>query len=576
VSGSSPSERDGDRARVSEAARADAGLLAASAPPTEAEVDDPTVPATPAPRSRERAGRGAFFVAAGIFLSRIAGLVRGRVLAHFLGVSDAADAFTVALRAPNILQNLLGEGALSASFIPVYAALVRRGEREEAGRLAGGVGALLALAVALLVLVGVLAAPWLVPLFYPRYGPEKQALVIHLVRILFPGAGVMVMSAWCLGILNSHGKFLLSYSAPVIWNAAIVAAVVASGRGGGSQADIAAAAAWGSVAGSVLQVLVQLPSVLSLVQGLRPAIRAAGPGVRTVAGNFLPAFMSRGVVQISAYFDQIIAGLVSSGAAAALGFAQQIYTLPVSLFGMSISAAELPEMSADAGATSEAALGKLRARLVAGLRRMAYFVVPSAVAFLALGDVIAGALFQTGSFRRDDARFVWAILAGSAVGLLAATMARLYSSTFYALRDTRTPVRFAVARVALSIALGYFAALHLPRILGVDPKWGMGGLALASSVAGWLEYELLRRSLGRRIGGGGLPPGYAATLWGISAAAALAGFGVKQLLPPLHPIIAAAFVLGTFGVVYVVGTVAARLPEADVLVGRVTRRFRRR
>ena len=548
---------------------------AVAAPPTEAEIDDAT-PSAGVTAASSRGGRGALLVGAGIFVSRIAGLVRGRVLAHYLGIEDAADAFTAAVRAPNFLQNLLGEGALSASFIPVYAAHTNRGEHEEAGRVAGGVAALLALAVSVLVLVGVLIAPWLVALFFGKFGPEKQALTVHLIRILFPGTGFLVMSAWCLGILNSHRRFFLSYAAPVIWNAAIIAALVAGGVRGLPQYSIAVYAAWGSLIGSALQVLVQLPSVLGLVKGLRFGIAAAGSGLRTVTTNFLPALLSRGVVQLSAWFDQIIAARVSEGALAALGFAQQIYTLPVSLFGIAISAAELPAMSGVAHGTDDTVFPKLRARLVSSLRRMAYYVIPSAVAFVVLGDVIVGALFQTGSFDRQSTQLVWAILAASGVGLLAATMGRLYSSTFYALRDTRTPVRFAATRVALSIVIGYIAAVPLPRLLGIDPKWGVSGLALASALAGWVEFALLRSALQRRVGEASLPRGYAITVWAIAAAAALAGFGVKQVLPRQHPIIAAAFVLGTFGVVYVVGTVVARVPEADLLVGRVTRRFRRR
>src|SRR6202040_3195045 len=169
-----------------------------------------------------RTGHSAFLVAAGILCSRLAGLVRLRVFAYYFGQqSDAADAFNAAFRIPNFLQNLFGEGALSASFIPVYASLVARGERREADRVAGAVGAILALVVSALVLVGVLAAPLLIAAIAPGFTGGKRALTIVIVRILFPGAGLLVLSAWCLGVLNSHGRFLLSYSAPVVWNAAM-------------------------------------------------------------------------------------------------------------------------------------------------------------------------------------------------------------------------------------------------------------------------------------------------------------------------------------------------------------------
>ena len=162
----------------------------------------------------------------------------------------------------------------------------------------------------------------------------------------------------------------------------------------------------------------------------------------------MPVFISRGVVQVSAYIDALLASLLPTGAVTGLANAQLLYTLPVSLFGMSIAAAELPAMSGVA--TSTRRTEALRRRLDAGLRQIAFFVVPSAMAFLALGDVVAAALLQTGRFRHEDAVYVWGILAGSAVGLLASTLGRLYSSTYYALRDTRTPLRYALVRVVLT------------------------------------------------------------------------------------------------------------------------------
>jgi putative peptidoglycan lipid II flippase len=172
-----------------------------------------------------RAGskRHALLVAAGILLSRIAGLVRERVFAHYFGNSDAADAFKAAFRIPNFLQNMFGEGVLSASFIPVYASLLARKDDEEARRTAGAVAAILALTTSLIVLLGVLTTPYLINAIAGGFSGEKRELTIRLVRILFPSAGLLVFSAWCLGVLNSHRRFFLSYSAPVVWNAAMIA-----------------------------------------------------------------------------------------------------------------------------------------------------------------------------------------------------------------------------------------------------------------------------------------------------------------------------------------------------------------
>jgi len=529
---------------------------------------NPAPAAAGAPRTRARGA--AALVALGILLSRIAGLVRQRVFAHYFANSAAAGAFTAALRIPNFLQNLFGEGALSASFIPVYAGLLARADDEEAGRVAGAIGALLALSMAALVLVGVLGTPWLVDFIAPGFEGGTRALTIRLVRILFPGVGLLVLSAWCLGILNSHRQFFLSYAAPVVWNAAMIAALVAFGSGS-NQEQLAVALAWGAVVGSVLQFAVQVPAVLRLATRLRPALDTTSVHVRTVLRNFLPAFVSRGVVQISAFVDSILASLISASAVAALGYAQPIYTLPVSLFGLSVSAAELPAMASAVGSEGEIA-AHLRRRLNDGLQRISFFVVPSATALFALGDVIAGALYQTGRFGRADAEWVWGILAGSAIGLLASTLGRLYSSAYYALRDTRTPLRFAFVRVALTTALGYALAVAVPPALGLDPKWGVAGLTASAGVAGWVEFVLLRRSMNARIGATGVRPRHAAVLWAAAGAAAAAAWAVKLALGPRHPLISAGATLGVYALVYGGITSASGVREARLVLARLTRR----
>ncbi len=508
-------------------------------------------------------------VAAGIFLSRIFGLLRQRALAHYLGLSAQADAFSQAFRIPNVLQNLLGEGVLSAAFIPVYARLRAEGRDAEAGRVADAVFGLLAVLTAVLVLIGVLAAGPITAVIAPGFQDAKRELTVRLVRLLFPGAGILVLSAWCLGVLNSHRRFLLSYSAPVIWNLAIIVTLVAT-AGGKDQDTIAMAAAVGSVIGSVLQFGVQLPVVLRLLQGLRPSIDTASTHVRTVLANTLPVVLGRGVVQISAYVDSIIASLLGNGPVAAIQTAQVLYTLPVSLFGMSVSAAELPAMSSATGNPAEVT-ALLRDRLQSGLNRIAFFVVPSAVAFLALGDVIAAALFQTGRFTAADSTYVWAILAGSALGLLAVTMGRLYSSAYYALRDTRTPLRFAVVRVALNTTLGLLAAIPLPALLGVAPKWGAAGLTAAAGFAGWVEFLLLKRGLRDRLGQTGLSLGDLARLCAAALAAAALAFLVRVALPDLQPVLRAVVVLLPFGVSYLTLTYLLGIPEPRALLRRLGR-----
>jgi putative peptidoglycan lipid II flippase len=519
-------------------------------------------------------GRSAFLVAAAILLSRISGLVRERVFAGFFGIGAVADAFRAALKIPNALQTLFGEGVLSASFIPVYAKLVAHGDREEAGRVAGAVFSLLALATSILVLAGVLATPWLIDLIAPGFTGETRRLTIQLVRIFFPGIGLVVLSAWCLGILNSHGKFFLAYVTSVLWNAAQITVMLAFG----SRRDLpnlAVYTAWASVLGNAMQFLVQIPPVLKLAPDLRLFFRSLGENVRVVLRNFVPVFISRGVVQLSGFVDQILASYLPTSAVAGLSAAQTIYLLPVSLFGMSVSVAELPAMSSALGSDAEIA-SVLRQRIMASTRRIAFFVVPSAAVFLTLGDIIAGAIYQTGKFTHANTLYVWGILAGSSVGLVAQTVGRLYSSAYWALRDTRTPLRFAVFRVALTTVLGCLCALPrkaplLPTLFGLDPLWGAAGLSASAGFAAWLEFVLLRRGMNRRIGRSEFPHSYFARLWAAAAISAAFAWGIKLATHAQDPKMAGVVILIPFGLAYLGLTAVMGIDQAASTARRLLR-----
>jgi putative peptidoglycan lipid II flippase len=535
----------------------------------------PAVAADPtAPRS---SGRSSALIAAGIFLSRLLGLLRQKLIAHYLGAGWVSDAFNGSFRLTNFIQNLFGEGVLSASFIPVYAKALADGNEEEADRIAGAVGAILALVVSVLVVFGILGAPLFVTLFVGGFKGETRELAIRLTRILFPGAGVFVLSAWCLGILNSHRKFFLSYVAPVFWNVAMIAALAiygprSIGAGFPGEVDLAVVLGWASVIGAILQMGVQLPTVFSVLAHFVPRLDFSFGPVREVVRNFIPAFVSRGVVQISITIDTQIASFIADkGVVTLLQNATTIYMLPISLFAMTVSAAELPEMSRDSGVDA-AAFERLRARLNAALPRVAFFVVPSAIALLVLGKAITAVLLQGGRFTEEMTLRTWAILAGSAVGLLASALGRLYSSTFYALRDTRTPLWFAVARVCLTGILGYLFAFPLPRLLGLPAWTGAAGLTASAGIAGWVEFYLLRRAITARIGRTSLPPGVLLRLWTAGLTAGAAGFGVMNLLGTSHHMVRGLASLSTFAVVYGVAAVALGIPEAKAIVARVRRR----
>jgi putative peptidoglycan lipid II flippase len=519
----------------------------------------------------------AIAVAIGILLSRITGLVRERVFAYYLGNSDAAGAFRAALRIPNLLQNLFGEGVLSASFIPVYAKLLAEGREEEAGLAASVVLSLLVAVTALLVIIGVTLSRPLIEILAPGFHGAVRELTIRMVAIMFPGTGLLVLSAWCLGVLNSHRKFFLSYVAPVFWNLAIIAMLVGIGgyylaNGHRSQERLVIWVAWSTVIGAVLQWGVQFPRALKLNRAFTFSLNTRTEPVQKIITNFVPAVVTRGVVQLSAYIDQVLASYLGAASVAAMAYSQTIYTLPVSLFGMAISAAALTDMSRATG-TKEEIVKALGIRLTAGSRKMAFLVIPSAVAFIVLGDVVTATLFQTGHFGRSDTRFVWFILAGSAIGLVATTQSRLFISAFWSLGNTKTPLRIACFRVALTALLGCGAVFPLRTILGFGIIQCTAALTASAGIAGWIEFLLFRYSLASDVGRFSIGGRMIMALWGISIMAAAMAFGVKLLMPGPHVVIRGVTVLGIYGMLYVGVATAAGIPEASEAIRTMRRYF---
>ena len=532
---------------------------------------------------------GSTLVAGGIGLSRIAGLLREMVSSRVLGLSGAADAFATAARIPNLLQNLLGEGVLSASFVPVYSQLLDGDDEAEANRVAGAIGAILLVVTGLAVLVLVLAARPVTAVLAPGLGNETFELAVNLTRIMAVGVGFLVMSAWCLGILNSHRNFFLPYAAPIVWNAAqIVAALFIWWRGWPLE-DAARGLAIAVTVGGVLQLLVQLPTVHRLARGLRFRPDNHHSAVKEIRRRFAPAVLGRGVVQLSAYLDLFLATFLAAGAVAALFKAQMLYTLPVSLFAMSVAAAELPEMSR-IGNDPEALIARTRR----SLDRIAFWMLLAAFVLIAAGDLVVGVLFQGGEFDATDGVLVWFILAAYAVGLPAIGASRLLQNTCYAVGDTRGPARIAAIRVAVAAAIGLFVMFPLDRVLvGPDGLLGLGdilafgpldargaggpvrlgamGLALGSAVGAWVELTLLSALVGRKVPGITDPR---QSLVGPAMAAAGAFVltaAVKILAAPLPLLLEAALV----GVValgaYVILCFRTGVRDADLILRPVRR-----
>lgn len=489
------------------------------------------------------------------------GFVRERVFAHYFGNDTIpADAFRIALRIPNTIRNLLGEGTLSASFIPVYAALNEREDKGAARAVAGAVLGLVLLATGVLAVLGIVFAPAITTVIAAGFDAPRRELTITLVRILFPMTGLMVVSAWCLGVLNTHRRFFLPYAAPAMWNIAGIAAMIGGAVWYVNRAlpvdaqlhQLALALAWGTVAGSLLQIAVQLPACWRLLHGIPIRTSFAPEGVRDVVRALLPVVVGAGAAQLSGLVDALLSTLTGHGGTSTLGYAQLVQVLPVSLFGASVNAVALPDLSREA--VSADANQLLRTRVAMGFRRIAYFVLPSAVAFITLGTVLAAAIFQTGRFEARDSHLVGVVLAAYGVGLLGQASVKLFASGFYAMRDTRTPVTIAISCLFLA-GISAFALL----------RWlGPAGIALGSSIGWSVSLFFHVRDLNKRIGRILHGPDwrcFGASLVGAVAAGG-AGVVIAHLAAGLTPIPLALAAFAMFGAVYGGVTILLRHPDA--------------
>jgi putative peptidoglycan lipid II flippase len=465
-------------------------------------------------------GDAAASVGAGILLSRITGLARDVSVAAFLGTGLLADAYWAAIKIPNIIRNLLGEGTLSAAFVPVYSEVL---EREGPGapgpaRLASSMLGLVLAVAALLSALGVILAPWITQTVMFGALADTRNVTTELVRILFPMSGVLILGAWCLGVLNSHGRFFLPFVAPTLWNLAQIGGLFLA-RAMGSE-DLAHALAWSALAGSLLQIGVQLPIARRLGGTLRPAWDWSWEPVRRVARNSLPVISSQGIFQISTLVDISLATLVGTSAMSALGYSQRLIYLPISLFGVSVAAASLPDMSREA--TAE----RLRPRLANGFFRILFFVLPAAAFLILFGDLVVRVVYQRA-----------AVLGTYALGLVASSSLKLFASGFHALQDTRTPMK--LAAIAVTTGVGTAIALTFTirsRLEAPYAAYAAIGIVLGGVLGSWLNLALLWRSLVSRIGRFFDQRALRATFRLVAATAAAAGTAAatrRVLLPYL-------------------------------------------
>jgi putative peptidoglycan lipid II flippase len=495
-------------------------------------------------------GRSAFVVGAGILLSRVTGLLRNTVFAYWFGVSAVTDAYNAAFKIPNAVRNLLGEGTMSASFVPVYGGLLARGALREARALANAMLGLLLVAVSVLTLLGIAAAPLLTTALAPGFSGETRELTTRLTRVLFPMSGVMVLSGWCLGVQNAHRRFFWSYASAAMWSLAQVALLLVGGPRAADASQLAFWLAWATLAGALLQVGAQMPEVLRLAGPIRPTLNRAVSGVMQTLRNVVPVVTALGAVQVSSFIDLQIASFLPAGATSNIANANTIALLPVSLFGVSVAAAALPEFSRDSGTL---AMDALLERLRGGWQRILFYIIPSVLVFVTLGDYVVGLLYRGGAFTAADQRNVHVVLAAFALGLGSFASVKLLASCYYALQDYRTPLRASVTSIIVSAVASI--AIAIP--LRASP-YAAAGIALGTSLGSYANLSMLLRGLRRRLGTIYTPAMVLGTRRIVMASMVATAVGLggaalqKHYLPTLHPRLAGVPVLGVYALTYLV------------------------
>jgi putative peptidoglycan lipid II flippase len=515
--------------------------------------------------SEASGSRSAFVVFAGILISRLLGLVRTTLVARYFGMGREVDAFNAAIKIPGMVRNLLGEGTLSASFVPVYSRLLAKADERGARALAAAVLGFLLAGVSLLTLAGIVAAPWLTAVFAPGFDATLSDLTTRLTRVLFPMTGLMVISGWCLGVQNSHRRFFWSYASAALWSVAQIVLLLWWGGRASSLVELAWWLAWATLAGSVLQVAAQLPEVVRLVGVLRPTLDRSADGVVQTLRNIGPVILALGVVQISTLIDLQIASFLPSGAVTSMSNANLIALLPVSLFGVSVAAASLPEFSRDTGSARD---GALLERLRGGWQRILFYIVPCALVFIAYGDLCVGILLRYGRFGAPEQQAVRLVLGAFAIGLIGFSSVKLLASAYYALQDYRTPLRASLSSLVVSAV----ASIGLAYPLRHGP-WGAAAIALGSSLGSFVNLAVLVRGLHQRLGALYTPGMWTGTSR-IAAAAVIAtgvAWPLRWLLRDTHPMVGAPPVFAAFGVCYLVVAWLMGSREAARLLRRAPR-----
>ena len=433
-----------------------------------------------------RITKAAGTVGAATLLSRILGFIRDVVVAWFFGAGLAADAFFMAFTIPNLLRRLFAEGSLTISFVPVFTECLFKRGREEAFRLARSAWWLLTLVLAAVALLGVLFAPLIVKLIAGGFlsSPEKFDLTVLLTRIMFPYIFFISLVALAMGILNALGHFAAPALAPVLLNLTMIASVLLLSP---HLAQPSKGLAIGVIIGGVLQLALQIPFMVRNGFHLLVGSPLYHPAIKRIALLMVPAIFGAAVYQMNIVVSRLLASHLPEGSVSYLYYADRLVQFPLGIFAIAVATAVLPSLSKQAALDDMAGL---RLSFSYALKLIFFITIPAMTGLIILREPIVRLLFQRGAFDPATTRLTAEALLYYGLGLWAFSGVRIVVSTFYALQDTKTPVKMAVISLFVNIVL----SLLLMRPMRHS------GLALATSLASGVNLILLIGALKKRLG----------------------------------------------------------------------------
>jgi putative peptidoglycan lipid II flippase len=441
------------------------------------------------PGEKKNVTRAAGIVGAATLLSRIFGYIRDMVLASFFGAGMAADAFIAAFRIPNLLRRLFGEGSLSIAFVPVFTEAIASGDRKEAMRLAVSSLKLLLVCLSVVAVVGILAAPLIIRGVAPGFSqmPEKMALTVLLTRIMFPYIVLIGLVALCMGILNVLGHFAAPAVAPVLLNLAMIGSLFTVSRFSDSQTVQVIGLSVGVLLGGLLQLTLQLPFLVK--HGVRFWEKSGlwHPSMKQVGILILPTIFGAAVYQINILVGTLLASLLSAGSISYLYYADRLVQFPLGIFAQAAATAVLPSLSRQASAGDRNGMGETFGH---AMSLVLYITIPAMVGLIVLREPIVALLFKRGAFDVETTRLTSDALLYYALGLWAFSAVRIVVSTFYAMQDTRTPVKTATIAIVANIVFG----------IALMGPMKHCGLALATSLSSMVNLALLVFVLRKKLG----------------------------------------------------------------------------